>query len=225
MSLKKEQQEKDISYPRNLLKALKYDIEAPTEDQILGLEFILGQLKEYHREVIELHYKNGLTYRKISEQIGKSSARCSQIGITAIRRLQKIDWMVWVEDGYQGHLNKQKKLAEEIQKKFIAEGKMQQADLIFQSPNALPGISANYAKLLTNAGIYNIGILRETLKKDLWTNTIPGIGDKTGSKIVYAMYNAEIIDDSFEAYKEVSERKYCFAKYARLREENSSMNN
>ena len=95
---------------------MKYDIEVPTEDQILGLEFILGQLKESHREVVELHYKNGLTYRKISEQIGKSSARCSQIGITAIRRLQKIDWMVWVEDGYQGHLNKQKKLAEEIQK-------------------------------------------------------------------------------------------------------------
>ena len=225
MSLEKEQREKNISYPRNLLKALKYDIETPTEDQILGLEFILGQLKESHREVVELHYKNGLTYRKISEQIGKSSARCSQIGITAIRRLQKIDWMVWVEDGYQGHLNKQKKLAEEIQKKFIAEGKMQQADLIFQTPDALLGISANYAKLLTNAGIYNIGILRETLKKDLWTDTIPGIGDNTGSKIVYAMYNAEIIDDSFEAYKEASDRKYCFAKYARLREENSSMNN
>ena len=116
MSLKKEQRGKNISYPQNLLKALKYDIEVPTEDQILGLEFILGQLKESHREVVEFHYKNGLTYRKISEQIGKSSARCSQIGITAIRRLQKIDWMVWVEDGYQGHLNKQKKLAEEIQK-------------------------------------------------------------------------------------------------------------
>ena len=116
MSLKKEQRGKNISYPQNLLKALKYDIEVPTEDQILGLEFVLGQLKESHREVVELHYKNGLTYRKISEQIGKSSTRCSQIGITAIRRLQKIDWMVWVEDGYQGHLNKQKKLAEEIQK-------------------------------------------------------------------------------------------------------------
>ena len=136
-----------------------------------------------------------------------------------------LDWMVWVEDGYQGHLNKQKKLAEEIQKKFIAEGKMQQADLIFQTPDALLGISANYAKLLTNAGIYNIGILRETLKKDLWTNTIPGIGDKTGSKIVYAMYNAEIIDDSFEAYKGVSDRKYCFAKYARLREEAENLKN
>ena len=134
-----------------------------------------------------------------------------------------LDWMVWVEDGYQGHLNKQKKLAEEIQKKFIAEGKMQQADLIFQSPSALPGISANHARLLVNAGIYNIGILRETLKKDLWTDTIPGIGDNTGSIIVYAMYNAEIIDDSFEAYKEASDRKYCFAKYARLREENSSV--
>ena len=100
---------------------------------------------------------------------------------------------------------------------------MQQADLIFQSPSALPGISANHARLLVNAGIYNIGILRETLKKDLWTDTIPGIGDNTGSIIVYAMYNAEIIDDSFEAYKEASDRKYCFAKYARLREENSSV--
>ena len=95
MSLEKEQREKNISYPRNLLKALKYDIETPTEDQILGLEFILGQLKESHREVVELHYKNCLTYRKISEQIGKSSARCSQIGITAIRRLQKMDWIGW----------------------------------------------------------------------------------------------------------------------------------
>lgn len=95
MSLKKEQRGKNISYPQNLLKALKYDIETPTEDQILGLEFILGQLKESHREVVELHYKNGLTYRKISEQIGKSSARCSQIGITAIRRLQKMDWIGW----------------------------------------------------------------------------------------------------------------------------------
>ena len=95
MSLKKEQRGKNISYPQNLLKALKYDIEVPTEDQILGLEFILGQLKESHREVVELHYKNGLTYRKISEQIGKSSARCSQIGITAIRRLQKMDWIGW----------------------------------------------------------------------------------------------------------------------------------
>ena len=96
---------------------------------------------------------------------------------------------------------------------------------LFQSPSALPGISANHARLLVNAGIYNIGILRETLKKDLWTNTIPGIGDNTGSKIVYAMYNAGIIDDSFEAYKEVSDRKYCFAKYARLREEAENLKN
>ena len=36
MSLKKEQRGKNISYPQNLLKALKYDIEVPTEDMYIG---------------------------------------------------------------------------------------------------------------------------------------------------------------------------------------------
>lgn len=48
--------------------------------------------------------------------------------------------------------------------------------------------------------------------------TIPGIGDVTGKKIVYAMYHAGIIDESFESYKELSDRAYCQAKYVRMRE-------
>ena len=56
------------------------------------------------------------------------------------------------------------------------------------------------------------------MKVDFWTRQIPGVGEGTGKKIVYAMYRAGIIDDTFEAYKE-TDREYYLAKCVRLREE------
>lgn len=43
---KKKKVQKKVSYRQNLFTALKTDIKNPSEDQILGLEFALGQLKE-----------------------------------------------------------------------------------------------------------------------------------------------------------------------------------
>lgn len=104
----------------------------------------------------------------------------------------------------------------------MAEGKLKQAELMVKSPDVLDGITANHAKILMNVGIGNIGVLREALKEDFWTRTIPGIGVETGKKIVFAMYRAGIIDDTFEAYKEASSREYYYAKCVRLREENET---
>ena len=128
--------------------------------------------------------------------------------------------MAWILEGYRGRLNKINERADEARKQFMTEGKLKQAELMVNSPDVLDGITAYHAKILMNVGIGNIGVLREVLKEDFWTRTIPGIGDQTGKKIVYAMYRAGIIDDSFEAYKEASSREYYHAKCVRLREEN-----
>ena len=68
-------------------------------------------------------------------------------------------------------------------------------------------------------GVPEMSVLREAMKGDFWTRQIPGVGEETGKKLVYAMYRAGIIDDTFEAYKE-TDREYYLAKCVRLREEN-----
>lgn len=211
---------KKIDYPQNILKALKLDIKNVTEDQKIGLEFALSQLKESSQEVIRLHYEKGLTYRQIGEQTGKTGSRCGQLSRTAIFRLQKPNKIAWITEGYQGRIEKGNKIADETRKQFVAEGKFEQANLMMKSPDVLDGITVHHAKLLMNVGICNIGVLRETLKENFWTRTIPGIGDETAKKIVFAMYRAGVIDDDFEAYKEASSREYYHVKCIEWRKEN-----
>ncbi len=64
------------------------------------------------------------------------------------------------------------------------------------------------AKLLTGAGIFTIGALRERLRDDFWTRNVPNIGEESGRKIVAAMYRARLIDESFESYKETFDAYY-----------------
>ena len=215
----KKKVQKKVNYPQNLLTALKVDIKNPSEDQIFGLEFALGQLKESEQEVLSLHYEKGLTYNEIGIQTGRSGSRCGSIARRAILRLQRPNRLAWILEGYKGRLTKINEQAEEARKQFIAEGKTELANRMLQRPDTLNGITARYASLLMNVGIGNIGVLREAMKVDFWTRQIPGVGEGTGKKIVYAMYRAVIIDDTFEAYKE-TDREYYLAKCVRLREEN-----
>lgn len=60
--------QKKVNYPQNLLAALKADIKKPSEDQLLGLEFAIGQLKDAEQEVLSLYYEKGLTLREENEE-------------------------------------------------------------------------------------------------------------------------------------------------------------
>lgn len=78
--------QKKVNYPQNLLTALKADIKNPSEDQILGLAFAIGQLKEAEQEVLSLHYEKGLTYNEVGIQTGRSGSRCGSIARRRGRR-------------------------------------------------------------------------------------------------------------------------------------------
>ena len=65
--------------------------------------------------------------------------------------------------------------------------------------------------------IFNIAALREILNTDFWTWTIPGVGEQGGKRIVYAMLSAGLIDENFEAYKEISDRNYLQMKFLKMR--------
>ena len=196
-----------INYPLNLLKAINADITEPTDDQIAGLDFVLRSLKDSWREVVRLHYEEGLTYKETSLHIGKSVTRCSQLASMAVRRLQNKTLLPWIIEGYQGRINNLNKAVEVAKEQFIADGKYEQAELLEKSPDALQGIKAQYAILLANVGIYNIGMLREQLKEDSWESTIPGIGEKSSKFIVLAMFRSGLIEEDFAAYRAVEDKR------------------
>lgn len=196
-----------INYPLNILKAMNIDITEPTDDQIAGLEFAISSLKESWQQIAELHYNQGLTYKETALRMGKSTTMCSQLARLAVKRLQNKTLLPWIVEGYEGRLTNLNKAVEAIKEQFIAEGEYEQADLLEKSPDVLTGIKPYYAILLANVGIYNIGMLREALKEDLWTSTIPGIGGDSGRFIVLAMYREGLIDEDFAAYREFEKRR------------------
>lgn len=215
---KKSDKKTIVSYPQNLLKDINTEIENPSEDQLLGLEFAISQLKESDQEIIRLRYEKGLTYKEIGAQTGKSSSRCGQLIKRALLRFQSSSRIAWITEGYQGHLTRLDVQSDEARKQFLSEGKVKQAELMTKSPDALEGVTARHATLLLSAGISSIGILREIMKGDFWTHSIPGIGHTIGKKIVYAMYCAGIIDENIEAYKEMYDKDYYRAKWLKLGE-------
>lgn len=216
--VKKERKIKKVDYPANLFKDLQLDIKNPTADQIYGLEFVLARLKDLQQEVIRLRYEQGLTYKAIGEQTGRSRGRCSQICKQGLRRLENDQRRSWMIEGYEGRIANLGELASKCSKEFLTAGKVEQAALLVQTPEELPGITANQAKQLIKAGIFNIAALREILNTDFWTWTIPGIGEQGGKRIVYAMLSAGLIDENFEAYKEISDRNYRQIKFLKMRD-------
>lgn len=216
--VKKEKIAKKVDYPANLFKDLNLDIKNPTTDQTVGLEFVLAQLKDMQQEVIHLRYEQGLTYKEIGEKTGRSGGRCSQICKQGLCRLENPQRRSWMVEGYEGRIKKLGDLAVRCSKEFLAEGKYEQAALLVQAPDELPGITANQAKQLIKAGIFNIAALREIMNTDFWTWSIPGIGEMGSKRIVNAMLSAGLIDESFEAYKECYDWKYRQKKILKMRD-------
>ncbi|MBR3601988.1 MAG: hypothetical protein IKL49_06670 [Lachnospiraceae bacterium] len=216
--IKKEKKAKKVDYPANLFKDLNLEIKNPTADQMYGLEFVLVQLKDIQQEVIHLRYEQGLTFKAIGEQIGRSGGRCSQICKQGLRRLENAQRQAWMVEGYEGRIARLGELADKCSKEFLAEGKTEQAALLVQAPDSLLGITANQAKQLMKAGVFNIAALREIMNTDFGIWSIPGIGEMGGRRIVNAMFSSGLIDESFEAYKEMNDRTYRQMKFLKMRD-------
>ena len=112
-----EKKEKNIKdklphYPENILKALKLTIKSLNEDQLLGLEFAINQLKETYKEVVLLHYKSGMTYKEIGLQTGRSGSTCAQISRLAIKKAYRVLAKKYHPDMNPGDAEAEKKFKE-----------------------------------------------------------------------------------------------------------------
>lgn len=206
---------KKVNYPANLIKALDIGVTNVSKDQEMGLEYARGLLKEQHQEIIKLRFEEGLTFKEIGERLGKSQSRCGQLCKHALKWLASPLKRVWIVEGYEGRIAGMNKLAEDLSNEYLKEGKIKQAALIVQRPEALSKVTPRMVKLLADVGIFNNAILRELMKNDLWTRGIPGIGEETGKKLALYMYDAGLIDETYEAYKEAIDHTYFWKKFAK----------
>ena len=86
---------------------------ALTEDQIAGLAFAMGTLKEKEKTVIRLRYEQHQTLKATGEPLGVSENRVRQVAALAVRKLTHPSRLCYFRDGYQGTLDAQERLREE----------------------------------------------------------------------------------------------------------------
>ena len=69
-------------------------------DQMAGLEYIIGTLRQRERELIQLRYKEGRTFRECGDCLGFSRQRAQQIAVKAMRKLRQPSRIAFIRDGF-----------------------------------------------------------------------------------------------------------------------------
>lgn len=107
------------SYPANLLEALgtndllgtKMDYEKLTPDQMKGVDYILSQLTQRERIVLDCYYKEGMSRKGIAEYYHLTEKRVRQIIMGALEQIRAKEWLSYAANGYE---NNRKRMEEQL---------------------------------------------------------------------------------------------------------------
>lgn len=184
---------KKTVYPKNVFEKLGIEGE-PTKDQIIGLEFAIGFLKEREQELIHYYYEEGLSYTEISKKWSISSSRASTTGRHALRSLRRKHIFPWIKDGYQATLDARNAKVKVIADELIAKGEDELAKMLYESPVRFKNFKLSESQPLVKAGITNLGQLVVLARTENWFESIHGIGYAAATHIEKELYLAGLID-------------------------------
>ena len=112
-----------VDYPANLLKELGLEFPSLSHDQILGLEYVLGQLRDESQEIIKLRYEEGRSYKDIAAVIGRTGGTTSKRCKKAIELMKDPNRIVWIKEGFNGHLGGHDEEIDKVKEELISQGK------------------------------------------------------------------------------------------------------
>ena len=144
-----------------------------TQDQIDGLEWAIGSLKEKRASDIILgHYRDGKTYAELAKELGISSSRVAQIRISAIRKLRHPSKSQAILRGYKAWV------ACKEQSETILVGEIKAKPITERSIDAL-ALSVRPYNALRRAGIDTIGdLVKYSLEELMYIRNIGTLGIK-----------------------------------------------
>ena len=161
----------ELPWPENLMTEIglgkvfpetgKYT--ALTEDQMAGLTYAIGKLKEKEQTVIRLRYEQHRTLKAAGEPLGVSGNRVRQIAALAMRKLTHSSRLCYFRDGYQGTLDKQERLREETRQALNSGDRKRilEAIHIFDAH-----LSVRATNCLVRAGYKSLGDVVKAIEED-----------------------------------------------------------
>ena len=170
---------KTLSYPDNLVKALKmegFTPDAATADQIAGLIVALGQLRSKHAYVIEMKYRHSMNYEQIGKQLKRSAGTVSGYHSKALGKLRWPEISDWYLEGYR-----------KTSEKYYPE----ESDSLAHDEELclIIGLHLKHFNALRQNGIVTVSDLEKACEKDTWYKPIKGIGLKTALEIKVKLDN------------------------------------
>lgn len=188
------QHKANAEYPENLFKDLGLGITSPTNDQVMGLYHLCWILKKEHKEAVELHYREGMSYKEIAQVVGVLPAtirsRCKK-ALLYMRYPLRVGWII---EGYDKYLERFDDRVKVLEDNIIKERKCKQAEMLYEETYTLPGVTMIHAGYLYDVGCSNIGTLLVMMEDPRWYDKVSGIDLKASKRITEAMCRRGFIE-------------------------------
>lgn len=163
-------------YPENIIREIGLEhvfgrdvYQALSEDQLAGLEYALSTLEERERLILEMRFKEGLSFAEIGSRFERSSTRMNQMKERAIRKLRRGFMAQYFSRGLQAVETKRQTGVAHIKR----SGTKMTSDEIREALNVLAyeriddmDIEARSVLCMTRSGIHSIFDLVEMIEKN-----------------------------------------------------------
>lgn len=186
---------KQADYPLNLLRDIPVG-EILSDDQMKGLEYVLGKLTEREQMVLEYRYVKGMSYSKIGGAFGLTGSRIQQIVNRALRKLRQPARMAYIREGFAAH---EASILEHVRMAMEKkEGRLPVAgDQILDQDIEILQLSIRPYNCLKRRGIGTLyELLRMMLKED-WYKECRNLGIKGAKEIVVSLLKLGIVDTEY----------------------------
>jgi len=190
-------------YPVNLLQEInvnecseaKIDYTHLLDDQVKGLEYVLGQLKKRETEIVLLRYRDEKTLQEIGEIYNRSNTRIAQIIRKALCKLRHPTRLIYIVEGYDAYCNRMKREQEGF-KLIYSEDNEEHRKEILQLPIENLQLTIRSYNALKRAGIGTLADLVERSKDVEAFVRIRNFGKASIVEVVSKMLHLGLIDEN-----------------------------
>ena len=161
----------ELPWPENLITEVGLNLVFPdskeyhdlTDDQMVGLLHVFGQLKENEQTALRLRYEEHKTLQETADAFGLSRERVRQIAAKGLRKLRHPTWLLYYRDGFQATLKRWEDQASAIRNEQDEEKRMH---LLYEVRTEDCFFSTRVNNCLIRAGYPRLGDAAYAIKKD-----------------------------------------------------------